>query len=102
MFALLPLAARSGPPLAFCVGALGAGAIAVIFGLGFAFDVRGMSTRQAARMRARVREARLLRGSLAEPVHPVSPEARMRMSGGFIALAGGVLCAAGFALLHLG
>ncbi|WNF01266.1 hypothetical protein PS467_40950 [Streptomyces luomodiensis] len=76
--------------------------IAVIFGLGFAFDVRGMSTRQAARMRARVREARLRRGSLAEPVYPVSPETRMRMSGSFIALAGVVLGAAGFALLHLG
>ncbi|MEU4898683.1 hypothetical protein AB0B12_40840 [Streptomyces sp. NPDC044780] len=102
MFSLLPLAARTGPPLAFCLGVLGAGVIAVIFGLGFAFDVRGMSTRQAARMRARVREARLRRGSLAEPVYPVSPETRMRMSGGFIALAGVVLCAAGFALLHLG
>ncbi|MEU1940984.1 hypothetical protein ACFW95_44570 [Streptomyces sp. NPDC059474] len=102
MLSLFPLAARTGPPLAFCLGALGAGVIAVIFGLGFAFDVRGMSTRQAARMRERVREARLRRGSLAEPVYPVSPEARMRMSGGFIAFAGVVLCAAGIALLHLG
>ncbi|MFE5118296.1 hypothetical protein [Streptomyces sp. NPDC056669] len=102
MLSLFPLAARTGPPLAFCLGALGAGMIAVIFGLGFAFDVRGMSTRQAARMRERVREARLRRGSLDEPVYPVSPEARMRMSGGFIAFAGVVLCAAGIALLHLG
>lgn len=102
MISSLPLAAHTGPPLTFSIGALCAGVASVLYGLGLTFDVRGMTTHQGARMRARVQRARQSRGVLAEPVYPVSPEVRLRISGGGIALAGIAMCAAGIALLHLG
>lgn len=79
-----------------------AGAAALWCGLSWAFDVRGISTRRAERMRRRNEEAWMAMGRLGGSPTLFATPGYLRFLGAVMASAGLLLFIAAYAMWHLG
>ncbi|MES4891799.1 hypothetical protein [Streptomyces sp. NPDC096012] len=95
-------AGAHGPsPVIYIVFAVG-GAVALWCGSNWAFDVRGISTRRAERIRRRSEEASMAAGRLGGAPTLFATPGYLRFLGAVMAGAGLLLLTVAYALWHLG
>ncbi|WP_393084855.1 hypothetical protein [Streptomyces sp. LN704] len=91
-----------GPsPVVLAVFLLG-GLVALWCGVGWAFDVRGITTRRSERMRRRNEESWAATGRLGGSPTLFAAPGYLRFLGALMAFAGVILCMVAYALWHLG
>jgi hypothetical protein len=97
------LAAGShGPsPVVLAVFLLG-GLVALWCGVGWAFDVRGITTRRSERIRRKNEESWAAMGRLGGSPTLFATPGYLRFLGALMAFAGVILCVVAYALWHLG